>query len=278
MVRVAHYSNFFHKGNNFRDIMVVLDLFRLTESKFSRYLIYAIGEIILVVIGILIALAINNHNEENKNIEQEQVILKQLKTDYKANLLQLENKIEMRRKLITESLTVLDIISKDISISQDSLSMIFATFFMDPTFDPIENDLMNLENIKLIRNDSLKQLLSHWTSDFKAYSESEQIQHDHYISEIIPFMKEVGIMRNANHVFWKAQELRMGFLDKGKNDKILTIGKSTKEIDVQSILKDSRLEGLATFIFTFSQVCNLEGQTLKEKMQKTIEMLENEME
>ena len=250
----------------------------LSESKFSRYLIYAIGEIILVVIGILIALAINNHNEENKNIEQEQVILKQLKTDYKSNLLQLENKIEMRRKLITESLTVLDIISKDMTISQDSLSMIFATFFMDPTFDPIENDLMNLENIKLIRNDSLKQLLSHWTSDFKAYSESEKIQHDHYISEIIPFMKEVGIMRNANHVFWKAQELRMGFLDKGKNDKILTIGKSNKEIDVQSIIKDSRLEGLATFIFTFSQVCNLEGQTLKEKMQKTIEMLENEME
>ena len=203
----------------------------LTESKFSKYLIYAVGEIILVVIGILIALAINNNNEENKNIEQEQVILKQLKTDYQANLLQLENKIEMRRKLISESLAVLDITSKDISISQDSLSTIFATFFMDPTFDPIENDLMNLENIKLIRNDSLKQLLSHWTSDFNAYSESEQIQHDHYISEIIPFMKEVGIMRNANHVFWKAQELRMGFLDKGKNDEILTIGKSTKEIE-----------------------------------------------
>tara|TARA_R110000744_G_C19213501_1_gene546326 strand:- start:58 stop:843 length:786 start_codon:yes stop_codon:yes gene_type:complete len=250
----------------------------LTESKFSKYLIYAVGEIILVVIGILIALAINNNNEENKNIEQEQVILKQLKTDYQANLLQLENKIEMRRKLISESLAVLDITSKDISISQDSLSTIFATFFMDPTFDPIENDLMNLENIKLIRNDSLKQLLSHWTSDFNAYSESEQIQHDHYISEIIPFMKEVGIMRNANHVFWKAQELRMGFLDKGKNDEILTIGKSTKEIDVQSILNDPRLEGLVTFIFTFSQVCNLEGQTLKKKMQKTIEVLENEME
>ncbi|HKJ79795.1 MAG TPA: DUF6090 family protein [Prolixibacteraceae bacterium] len=250
----------------------------LTESKFSKYLIYAVGEIILVVIGILIALAINNHNEENKNIEQEQVILKQLKTDYKANLLQLENKIEMRRKLISESLAILNITSKDITINQDSLSMIFATFFMDPTFDPIENDLMNLENIKLIRNDSLKQLLSHWSSDFKAYSESEQIQHDHYISEIIPFMKEVGIMRNANHVFWKAQEFRMGFLDKGKSDKILTIGKSPKEIDVQSILKDSRIEGLVTFIFTFSQVCNLEGQTLKEKMEKTIEMLQNEME
>jgi hypothetical protein len=249
----------------------------LTENKFSKYLLYAIGEVVLVVIGILIALAINNHNEEKKNIKLELVILKQLKTDYRANLLQLENKIEMRRKLIAESLNVLKITSKDIPISKDSLSMIFATFLMDPTFDPIENDVTNSGDIKLIRNDTLKQLLSHWTSDIMAYRESEKIQHDHYISEIIPFMKEVGIMRNANHVFWKEQELRMGFMDKGENDKILTIGKSPKEIDVQSILKDQRLEGLVTFIFTFSQVCNLEGQTLKEKMQKIIEIMESEI-
>ena len=38
----------------------------LTENKFSKYLIYAIGEIILVVIGILIALSINNWNEQRK--------------------------------------------------------------------------------------------------------------------------------------------------------------------------------------------------------------------
>ena len=37
----------------------------LTENKFSKYLLYAIGEIILVVIGILIALQINNANEAN---------------------------------------------------------------------------------------------------------------------------------------------------------------------------------------------------------------------
>ena len=38
----------------------------LIENKFSKYLLYAIGEIILVVIGILIALQIKNWNEENK--------------------------------------------------------------------------------------------------------------------------------------------------------------------------------------------------------------------
>jgi hypothetical protein len=43
----------------------------LTENKFSKYLLNAIGEIILVVIGILIALQINNANENNKSAAQE---------------------------------------------------------------------------------------------------------------------------------------------------------------------------------------------------------------
>lgn len=39
----------------------------LTENKFSKYLLYAIGEIVLVVIGILIALSINNWNENKRS-------------------------------------------------------------------------------------------------------------------------------------------------------------------------------------------------------------------
>lgn len=39
----------------------------LTENKFSKYLIYAIGEVVLVVIGILIAISLNNWNIENGN-------------------------------------------------------------------------------------------------------------------------------------------------------------------------------------------------------------------
>ena len=250
----------------------------LTENKFSKYLIYAIGEIILVVIGILIALTVNTHNEQRKEIKQEQIILKQLNEDYKANLVQLENKIEMRHKIIAQSLDILNIASNSSTISADSLSIRFATLFMDPTFDPIEINLESTGDIKLIRNDSLKRFLSHWTSDIKAYVESEQIQHDHYISEVIPFMKKVGIMRNVNHAFWSAQKLRMGFLDKGENNEVLTPGLSSKEIDSQSILENPNLEGLLTFVFTFSQVCNLEGQTLKKRMQQTLKIIENEIE
>lgn len=53
----------------------------LTENKFSKYLLYAIGEIILVVIGILIALQVNEWNNERNNNKAEAIVLAQLKND-----------------------------------------------------------------------------------------------------------------------------------------------------------------------------------------------------
>lgn len=50
----------------------------MSENKTGKYLKYAIGEILLVVIGILIALQINNLNEERKLRNNEQILLHQL--------------------------------------------------------------------------------------------------------------------------------------------------------------------------------------------------------
>ncbi len=61
----------------------------LTENKFSKYLIYAFGEIFLVVIGILIALSINNWNENEKSRDREKLLLTNLKEEFNFNLIQL---------------------------------------------------------------------------------------------------------------------------------------------------------------------------------------------
>ena len=53
----------------------------LTENKFSKYLLYAIGEIVLVVIGILIALSINNRNQQQINDAKITSILKEIQQD-----------------------------------------------------------------------------------------------------------------------------------------------------------------------------------------------------
>ncbi len=58
----------------------------LSENKFSKYLIYAIGEIILVVIGILIALWINNENQERFYEKKAEVILKEIQRDLKKDI------------------------------------------------------------------------------------------------------------------------------------------------------------------------------------------------
>gem|GEM_PF-801753 len=65
----------------------------LTEDKFSKYLLYAIGEIALVVIGILIALQINSWNEVNKN-----------KAKIRSSLVALSNDLVQDTLLINEKL------------------------------------------------------------------------------------------------------------------------------------------------------------------------------
>ena len=58
----------------------------LTENKARKYILYAIGEIILVVIGILIALFINNKNIESANEQKITNILKEVQTDILTNI------------------------------------------------------------------------------------------------------------------------------------------------------------------------------------------------
>ncbi len=66
----------------------------LSENKFSKYLIYAIGEIILVVIGILIALGINNWNQNIQKNEQEKVYYCKIKEDLETDKNNIKASIE----------------------------------------------------------------------------------------------------------------------------------------------------------------------------------------
>ncbi len=68
----------------------------IKENKFINYLKYAIGEIVLVVIGILIALQINNRNELNKGKQQELIILENILQDLKNDEVGLKNIIKRR--------------------------------------------------------------------------------------------------------------------------------------------------------------------------------------
>jgi hypothetical protein len=76
----------------------------IKENRTSKYLLYAIGEIILVVIGILIALSINNWNETRKLKQQETTYYCKIKEDLSNDLLN----VEKSRASLEERILVLD--------------------------------------------------------------------------------------------------------------------------------------------------------------------------
>src|SRR5210317_311365 len=63
----------------------------LMENKTGKYLKYAIGEIILVVIGILIAIQLNEWRNDSINTKQKQKVLVTLKTDFEVSLTRLDS-------------------------------------------------------------------------------------------------------------------------------------------------------------------------------------------
>jgi len=82
----------------------------METGKTSKYLKYAIGEIILVVIGILIALQINNWNEFNKERENEKIILNEIRENLKFDLEDFESNIANLQNKIISAKTLLKII------------------------------------------------------------------------------------------------------------------------------------------------------------------------
>lgn len=67
----------------------------LSDNKFSKYLAYAIGEIVLVVIGILIALSINNWNENRKNRNTEAEYYCRILDDFELNEKLIDKNLEL---------------------------------------------------------------------------------------------------------------------------------------------------------------------------------------
>jgi len=76
------------------------------DNKPLKYLRYAIGEIVLVVIGILIALQINNWNQERQQRQKEKKILMELKRDLVSNDSILQHEIEFQESTV-EKITVI---------------------------------------------------------------------------------------------------------------------------------------------------------------------------
>ena len=245
----------------------------LSENKFTRYLIYAVGEIILVVIGILIALQINNLNEARKDRIEEQKILIQLKEEYQDNLQQLDQKIEIRNLLIGNSNKILTFIEDDSHVNIDTLAALLGTLGLTPTFDPISNDIVSSGKLRLIQNEALRKSLSSWISDVVQLKEEEDYWVKSRDELWLPFLLKIRIARNAIGDYIR-KETPTIFLPSNMGNTKIDIGKSANPPTVQEILSNPELEGILTVVITYNHIGNLQSKVLREKILEILELID----
>ncbi len=144
----------------------------LKTNKITKYFIYAVGEIVLVVIGILIALSLNNWNEQNKNSKSEIVYYSRILEDFnldKKLIEELSEKADNRIKLSKEILVELDSGTK----TKNYLLNKFLIAIRSDAYVPRNvafQDLISSGNLNLLNDVNLKNSLIQY------YSELENIQ------------------------------------------------------------------------------------------------------
>ncbi|MDM9632669.1 DUF6090 family protein [Robiginitalea aurantiaca] len=151
----------------------------LTDNKFSKYLLYAIGEIALVMIGILMALQVNNWNNERADREKEISILKEIQRNLETNVEQFSAEAKMQGSIVESISLIMDQIKNEVPYN-DSLGPKYASIawteefnFANSAFetlkilgfdiissDPLRENIIQLFNIRYNRISDVIQKVS----------------------------------------------------------------------------------------------------------------------
>jgi len=136
---------------------------------------------VLVVIGILIALQINNFNNERQHRKIEQVYLLSLQTEFKTNLNKINNSIidnKERVNAVEDMLTLFDNNVRDTINDNEISNLLHSVFAGEATYQPskgVLTDIISSGNLNLIINEQLRQYLASFESklDFIQTQENE---------------------------------------------------------------------------------------------------------
>lgn len=166
----------------------------MEKNKFSKYLLYAIGEIVLVVIGILIALSINNWNELKKAQTKEHFALKEIISDLEQNISSLNGIVYTDNNSISNcvnSLKVIIVNLEQTKVYHDSLALHFWQNFKYPDLDIKSSGYESLASIgmDLINdNESRSKIGKYYTytiPDVRAAYQELRDDFYHYMLDIL---------------------------------------------------------------------------------------------
>lgn len=174
----------------------------LSEGKTGKYFQYAFGEVALVVLGILIALQVNNWNEKRKANAETAKIINELNSEFSNNRIVLKERIENLKVANDNVRFVLSFINKNKTelqaINIDSMinkSLKYGNY--NPANSTIQ-ELISSGKLGLIQDNSLKENLFNWLQLIEDADEDFKNQDLQATTLLIPYLYKNISMKNIN--------------------------------------------------------------------------------
>ncbi len=174
-------------------------------AKTEKYLKYAIGEIILVVMGILIALSINNWNEGKKELKEENKLLSNLRSEFVENKKSLDSTLNMVEMSIASMYKLLNLIGREIDheYKGDKLDSLLAKCLDNPYWDRTEfvlKDLKNSGRLSKLSNEKLKSTLYKWSKLNSSIADKDEDANFSYLY-FLNYLKANASLRQIDNHF-----------------------------------------------------------------------------
>lgn len=174
----------------------------LSQGRFTRYMTYAIGEILLVVIGILIALQLNTWNESRINKKKEAAIISDLHQEFQKNKDKLDTTIAYHQTILGAIGEVMRLIGEpeEIVLEHNTDSLIYLTIdHMD--YSPSQSvisELISAGKLNLISSDSLRMLIFEWGSAMEEKVEAYETMDEMSQNLTVPYLTKNGSMKDID--------------------------------------------------------------------------------
>jgi hypothetical protein len=252
------------------------------DNRPIKYLRYAIGEIMLVVIGILIALAINNWNEDRKLRNQEMVYLHNLKDDIHTQLNMLNIYINFEDVILDQTNDIIKHYElNDGFNNMDSIFPKLNDLSVRWTFSNANTTLLQMLNsnqINIIQNTQLKEELIAFNQQIDLFAKNTNINNTNLIDNFsTPTFIKLGSYAsygNSDRMVEKFNDFYPFVTNKVTDNELKDI--STRIINEPK----NKLEFINKVVYrnTLSSLQKSGNRGLKEKAEQILLMIEKEIE
>ena len=237
------------------------------EGKFRKYLLYAFGEVALVMIGILLALQVNNWNEQRKERREELVLLNNLLDEFRSNQMVFEEINRFKTETKEKWDNFLPIIADDkSSLSERAHKRPNNGAIKFNTSNSVVNSILTSGKLDIISNDSLKQHISSWNDVLNAYREIES----RHINLVENNLRQYEI---KNRIIEDYDGLGFYF----SNPFYTHTSETEHEERMLRINQDPEYQNLLLLNYMWLHLINQRADLLDQGFKKIVDLLENEI-